>query len=145
MTVAFDTSVLVAAIVESHPLHAAAIACLDTRRRTRRIASWHAIAEAWAVLTAMPLDPPVTGELARVVLERLRERIELIVPTARIYSTAVARCVALGQRSGAVFDALHLVTAEAHGADLLLTFNLRDFERLSIAGTPRVASPTRLV
>jgi hypothetical protein len=51
------------------------------------------------------------------------------------------RCSDRGLRSGAVYDALHLVAAERWGADLFLTFNTHDFTRMALAPGPRIAAP----
>jgi predicted nucleic acid-binding protein len=141
MKVAFDTSVIVSALVEEHPAHRRAIWWLRSGESLIRIASWHAFAEAWAVLTAMPLDPPVSGQIALTVLERLRRVLTFVPPRANIYRDAAARCSGLGLRSGAIYDAIHLVTAELESADLLLTYNERDFTRLSGPDSPRILVP----
>lgn len=141
MKVALDTSVLVAAVVEEHPHHARASWWLRTRRKVERIASWHAYAEAWAVLTALPIEPRVSGEVAAAVLERLRRVVSFVGPRSATYPAAVARCNARGLRSGVVYDALHLITAEAEAADLLLSFNVEDFARLSEPKSPRILAP----
>jgi predicted nucleic acid-binding protein len=139
--VAFDTSVIVAAVVEDHPHHARASWWLRSRRKLERVASWHAYAEAWAVLTALPLEPRVTGEVAAAVLERARRSIVFVPPRSATYPAAVARCNARGLRSGAVYDALHLVSAEGERAEFLLTFNAGDFIRLAEPGGPRIVVP----
>ena len=131
MKVALDTSVVVAGLVEDHPHHARAAYWLRARRKVQCVASWHAYAEAWAVLTALPIEPRVTGDVAAGVLERLRRTVSFVSPRTTTYPAAVARCSARGLRSGAVYDALHLVTAEAEGSDLFLTFNVQDFARLA--------------
>lgn len=141
MKVALDTSVLVAALVEDHPHHRRAVFWLQARRSLTRVASWHAYAETWSVLTALPIEPRVTGEVATAVLERLRRSVVLVPPKPATYQAAAARCGARGARSGAIYDAIHLVTAEAEGADLLLTFNEPDFVRLSEPGGPRILAP----
>ena len=131
MKAAIHTSVLVAAAVEDHPRHAAAISWIRTRRRIERLASWHAFAEAWAVLTVLPIDPAVSGETARLVLERLGKLVRFVVPTGKIYGRAASRCAALRLGSGAIFDAIHVATAEAEGADVILTYDEADFRRLA--------------
>lgn len=141
MKVALDTSVIVAAVVQDHPHHARASWWLRTRRRIDRVASWHAYAESWAVLTALPLDPRVSGEVASAVLERVRRSVGFVLPKAGTYPAAAARCSARAVRSGGVYDAIHLVTAEAEGADLLLTFNVDDFMRLREHDGPRILAP----
>jgi predicted nucleic acid-binding protein len=139
--VALDTSVIVAALVEAHPNHGRASWWLRPRRKLERIASWHAYAEAWAVLTALPIEPRVSGEVAAAVLERARRWVGFVAPRSATYPSAVGRCNARALRSGAVYDALHLVTAEAEAAELFLTFNLEDFTRLSEPGGPRIVAP----
>ena len=59
MKVAFDTSVLIAGSVSSHPHHERALWWLADDREFERCASWHALAETWSVLTRLPLRPPV--------------------------------------------------------------------------------------
>jgi predicted nucleic acid-binding protein len=139
--VAIDTSVIVPILLTDHLHHLRAIWWVDEARDFDRCASWHAYAESWAVLTAMPIDPRVTGEVARAALERLRTRIDFVPPRAKVYSAAVQRCAQRGVRSGAIYDALHLVSAEAEAADVLLTFNERDFKRLANPTGPRIVVP----
>jgi predicted nucleic acid-binding protein len=139
--VAFDTSVIVAALVAAHPNHARSRWWFETDRRIQRIAGLHAYAESWAVLTAMPIEPRVTGEVARAVLDRLRSVLKLVTPRPATYVAAVERCAGRGLRSGAVYDALHLVTAETERADVFLTFNEADFARLAGRAGPQIASP----
>jgi len=139
--VAFDTSVIVAAVVEDHPHHARASWWLRKRRKVEGVASWHAYAESWAVLTALPIEPRVTGEVAAAVLERLGRTVRFVSAGRAAYPNAVGRCAARALRSGAVYDALHLVTAEREAADLFLTFNIDDFVRLAEPGGPRIVAP----
>ena len=146
MKVAFDTSVLVAGLVESHPEFVRASLWLDAADSGDVEAVWatHAYAEAWSVLTRLPLaerlDPgAVTDILVALVAAHPPE--PLLVAD---YEQAALRCAAAGVRSGAIFDALHIVLAERVGADAILTLNVKDFVRLS----PRihaVAPPPALV
>jgi hypothetical protein len=64
-----------------------------------------------------------------------------VAPRAATYPAAVTRCNARSLRSGAVYDALHLITAELESADLLLTFNVGDFARMSEPDGPRIIAP----
>lgn len=141
MRVALDTSVLVAAVVEDHPQHERATWWLRADEAGERIAAWHAYAETWAVLTVLPMEPRLSGEVAAAVLNRLGRVVRFVAPSPDTYPAAVARCNARSLRSGAVYDALHLVTAEQESADLLLTFNVDDFARLAEPGAPRIVAP----
>jgi predicted nucleic acid-binding protein len=137
---ALDTSVLVAALTRAHPHHARARWWLDGPKQAR-VASFHAYAETWATLTAMPLEPRVTGEVAQTVLERLRSTVRFVAPRTRTYVEAAKRCAGRGVRSGAIYDALHLITAEQESADVFATFNERDFARLAEPDGPRIVVP----
>lgn len=141
MKVALDTSVIVPAVLEAHPHHERAGWWLRTRRRMDRVASWHSYAESWAVLTALPIEPRVSGEVAAAVLDRLRRTIRFVAPRRTTYPAAIGRCNARSLRSGTVYDALHLVTAEEEAAELFLTFNIDDFTRLAEPGGPRIVAP----
>ena len=143
MKVAFDTSVLVPALVGTHAFHARAICWVQAANESKIDAtlSWHALAETWAVLTRLPGLPPVPGPVAERLVSRLAEKIHPVAMTAKIYRAAIRRCADRGLRSGSVFDALHLAAAEQVEADVLLTFNPDDFTRLVSGGRPQIVVP----
>lgn len=148
MKVAFDTSVLVPALVPPLPDHDAAYAWVRAAQEGRfdGIMSWHAFAETWSVLTRIPnLRPAPTPAAARESLASLEKVIRRRPLGAAAYQAAVDRCVERGLRSGAIFDALHLICAENEGADVLVTANLDHFERLAVTGGPRIVSPAASV
>lgn len=139
----FDTSVLVAGLVTPHPDHPRAVPWITAARETRfsGSVSTHALAEVWAVLTRLPIDPPISPPAATLAVERLLSFLEPFELPLATYRTAMVRCTDRGARSGAVYDAIHLVAAEHCGADVLLTFNARDFNRLVLPGSPRIVVP----
>jgi predicted nucleic acid-binding protein len=140
---AFDTSVMVAALVEPHPFHLRALRWIEavTAGRAEAECSWHAAAETWSVLTRMPLEPPIAPALAEVAIDRLLKKIEAVEIDGETYRAALRRCSERGLRSGALFDALHLVSAERRKVDAFVTFNRVDFERLVADGSPRLVVP----
>jgi predicted nucleic acid-binding protein len=141
--VAFDTSVLVAALVAEHPFHARAAPWMRaTRDGTHAgIVALHALAETWATITALPLDPRVTGERAREMVWRLVDHVEVPRSSKAEYEEAMRLCAVAGVRSGAVYDALHYVAARNAGAKAFLTFEVRDFARFVAPGGPTVHAP----
>ncbi len=143
MRVALDTSIIVAASVLGHRDGERAAVWLDAARRGDIAAavSAHALAETWATLTALPVEPRVPAATARTLLGRLREHVEVLELGEADYDAAMERCAASGLRSDAIYDALHLLAAERWGADRLLTFNTRDFVRLSAVGGPAILAP----
>ena len=75
------------------------------------------------------------------MLARLRSRIRPQRLGPRVYRAALERCSEKHLRSGAIFDALHLIASEQNGAEAFVTFNREDFERLSEGGTPEIVVP----
>ena len=103
----------------------------------------HALAELWSVLTKLPVVPPVSPVAAREAVASVMTAFEVVPLTLDIYDDAIDRCASKGLRSGAIFDALHLVAAERASAEALLTFNDSDFNRLTVGspGDPRIIVP----
>jgi predicted nucleic acid-binding protein len=141
--IAFDTSVLVAGLLASHRHHARAVVWMRAAAagQIEAVASVHALNEVWSVLTKLPVTPPIAGSDARRAVVDAVSRFELVPLTMQLCVDSLDRCGARGLRSGAVFDAVHVLSAEAAGADVMLTFNARDFIRLSVPSGPRVLEP----
>jgi predicted nucleic acid-binding protein len=144
--VAFDTSVIVAGLLPRHPRHelarpwlAAAVA-----RSVQGSAALHALAETFAVISRLPGAAAIPAEAARRVVDEFAAAIRLIEPKTDLYRAALARCAERDLRSGAVFDAIHLLSAERARAETLLTFNGHGFERMRLGDLPRIEEPGEL-
>jgi predicted nucleic acid-binding protein len=140
--VAFDTSILVAGSIAGH---------IDEQRsriwfRAARegdidaITTTHALAETWATITAVPIEPRIAPAAAARLVERLARHVKPVAVRWEDYRSALTRCGELGLRSGAIYDTLHLVTAARRGAEVFLTFNTRHFTPLAVDG-PRIVAP----
>lgn len=145
MKVAFDTSVIVPALVLAHPNHATAQSWLKAASagRVDGIMAWHALMESYAVLTRLPVAPPVSPAAACKALEVLRRTLRPVAATRGIYDAAMRLAVEVEARSGAIFDALHLATAEHERCDAVLTYDASDFERLAGGTSMRIVVPSR--
>lgn len=143
MKIFFDTSVLVAAVVDQLGQHERAFSCFSglLEEGQEGACSTHVLAECYATLTALPLARRVLPEEARILIEtNFVERLTVLELGVDDYRGAVRRVAALGLRSGVVYDALHLVCAEQAGCERLVTFNVKDFERLKPNG-PKIMVP----
>lgn len=143
MRVGIDTSVLVAASHRGHEHHVRVQPWIDAigRNEIEGLITTHALAETWATLSRLPLTPRVTPKQAAEMVARLHRIFRIVSLDAALYQDAIDRCAGRGLSSGAVFDALHLVAAEREAAERVLTFNARDFDRLTITSSPRIHVP----
>lgn len=133
MKIALDTSVLVAGLVEAHPEFERAALWLDAADRAEIEVVWtvHAYAETWSVLSRLPLAERLEPSAVNAILDSFVGAHPPDTIGLDDYQSAATRCARAGVRSGAIFDALHLVVAERLQADALLTLNVKDFARLS--------------
>ena len=71
MRILLDTSVLVAAMVEAHPMHRMALPCLRRVKdgTDRGFVSAHSLAELYAILTRLPVRPRIPSVVARRLIE----------------------------------------------------------------------------
>ena len=144
MKVLFDTSVLVAALVESHPDHARALPWLARAMRGKvgYLVSCHTLAELYAVLSSLPLKPRISPGLARrLVQEDVDGPAELVTLSASDYREALGRAADLGLSGGVVYDGLIAQATLQSEADRLLTLDVDDFRRVWPEGEGKVIAP----
>ena len=143
MRTLFDTSVVVAALVDQLGTHDTAF------REFRRYShgenagccSTHALAEVYATLTALPLKRRISpDEARRLVEDTVLDRLAVIPLSSADYRTVLRQVADQGLGSGAIYDALHAHCARKEGVDQILTYNLSDFERFDLDGI-LVAAP----
>lgn len=144
MKVAIDTSVLVAGHLASHPQHLRAVKWMVAADRDHLTGyvTLHALAEVWSVLTKLPVTPRIEPMVARTVVMQIVSGLQVMQLSEALYFAALERCAEHNLRSGAIFDALHVIAAEQAGVDLILTLNEKDFVRLAKPSTPRILSPS---
>ncbi len=143
MMVCFDTSVLVAATLRDHPRHHRAMPWIEAAHTStiRGAVTRHGLLELYAVLTRLPRSAALDPAQALRVVKRLTNVLKPLPMVDSAYAAALEICANRGGSSGAVFDALHLATAGAAGADAVLTFNTRDFTRLAGPTDPSILLP----
>ena len=137
MSVLFDTSVLVTAVVDTLPNHSAAHAYFQaySEHRSEAFCSTHTLAECYATLTALPLPVRIqTGQAAFIIQESFLKRLSIVELTVQDYREAMRRVTERGLVSGAIYDALHLQAALKAGCRSLATYNLNHFQQLGADG-----------
>lgn len=132
MKLLFDTSSLIAAFVQSHPAHTAAWEWLEQTLEGSHhgVVASHTLAELYAVLTRLPLRPPIPPSTALQLIEENLEGFQTIVLNVADYRTVLRWLAKLGLAGGAVYDALIARAALKAKAERLLTLNPAHFRRL---------------
>lgn len=133
----FDTSVLIAAMVRSHPQHSAALGRLQEVRAGRETGwtSAHGITECFSVLTRTPFQPPIhPSDAWRLIEKEILGVLSVIWLDGEEQMAVVRRCARESILGGRVNDATHLRCAAKAGCGRVYTFNLRDFRALAEVG-----------
>lgn len=117
-----DTGVLVGAILENHPEHAACLEAMDNCPAPFTDA--HALAECFATLTAFYKVPP---DAAAELTLALREQILVEALPFQDYETAIREARSRGVMGGGIYDSLHATFARRMGARTVVTRNPSHF------------------
>jgi predicted nucleic acid-binding protein len=136
MDIFFDTTILVAASERSHPHHAQAWPAMRrvASGKDRGFMSVHSIAEAYAALTRLPVQPRIhPAEAARIVTENILPHFEIVLITKEDYLEVLTAVGSAGWGGARIYDALLLRCAAKCAADRIYTFNLVDFKQLAPA------------
>ena len=145
MNVFFDTNVLVAASEQGHPHYPQAWPALlrVTARKDQGFISVHSIAEMYAALTRLPVQPRIhPAEAARIITDNILPHFETVSVGKKDYTEAL-RLVGDGGWVGAkIYDALLIGCAVRSGADRIYTFNLTDFRQMAPNLEEKICAPS---
>jgi len=142
--VLFDTSVLVAGIVEAHPLHDRSLPWLKKAKggNLEYLVGAHSLAELYAVLSALPTSPRIGPRLAwQLVRENVEAHARVISLSGKDYAGTIGTLADREMPGGIVYDALIVKAAQKAHAEKLLTLNPKDFLRVWPEGAGVIASP----
>ena len=137
MDVFFDTTVLVAASERSHPHYAQARAALVrvAAGRDKGFIGVHSIAEVFAALTRLPVQPRIQPvEAARIITDNILPHFEVVPISAEDYLDALNTMASGGWIGAKIYDALLLRCALRCAAERIYTFSLGDFTQLAPPG-----------
>ncbi len=105
MKVLLDSSVLVAALVEVHEAHERALPWLQRAHagEGETVVAAHTLAEVYAVLTRLPLHPPIGPELAwRLIREEVVATVSFTSGNTTVVSTPASITISAGAQTGSV-------------------------------------------
>ena len=134
MKILFDSSVLIAAFVESHPKHKPALSFL-TKAKNKEFelfVSAHTILEVYSVLTSAPFKPRITAVIAKQLIENnIRSFAKIVYLSGKDYFVILEKMSSSGLIGGIVYDAIIVECALNSKVDEILTLNPKDFLRLT--------------
>lgn len=144
MKILLDTSVLVAAMVEAHPVHEKALPWLQRVKdgTDKGFVAAHSIAELYFVLTTLPVQPRITASVARrLIHQNVIGSCDLVPLSDEDYATVIDHLSEAGIVGGATYDALILYAAMKTDVDRVVTLNEKDFRKVYPHFANRLSSP----
>lgn len=121
-----DTGILVGALLEKHPEHAACLEAFD--ESPDPFTNAHALAETFATLTGFYKVPvAAASELTLSIKDNL------VVDALRLedYETTITEARSRGVMGGGVYDSLHATFARRMGARRIVTRNPSHFAHVA--------------
>jgi predicted nucleic acid-binding protein len=137
----FDTSVLVPVFLPDHDHHERSFAAFSGANPRSAGCAGHSLAEVYATLTRLPGRHRLSGEQALLFLEEIEERLSIVALESGEYLAAIRRAGAAGIVGGALYDYLLAACALKAKAEILYTWNTRDFSHLGSEVAKRVRTP----
>jgi predicted nucleic acid-binding protein len=136
-----DTSVLIATFYADHQHHPPSIDVFLRFKKKDACCGAHSLAEVYAILTGMPGRRRVTGNEALLFLGDICDRLTLVTLDEQECFKMAESSAAAGLVGGAIYDAILGYCALKAKAEVIYTWNSKDFERLPSAIASRVKTP----
>jgi predicted nucleic acid-binding protein len=136
-----DTSVLIATFYADHEHHPPSIDVFLRFEKNDACCGAHSLAEVYATLTGMPGQRRVSGNEALLFLGDIRDRLTLVALDEQEYFKMAESSAVVGLASGAIYDAILGHCALKAKAEVIYTWNTKDFQRLPPAIAGRVKTP----
>ena len=144
MKVLFDTSVIVAGLVEAHPNHGRAFRWVKQAivGKFELVIASHTIAESYAVLSSLPVRPRISSIVARKLLrENIVSICKIISLTPIEYLNTINWLAEKSLVGGITYDALIARVAQKSRVEKLVTMNVDDFMRAWPEGESIIVAP----
>lgn len=136
---AVDSSVLVAALVQSEPHHRACNALLD---KAGMCVYSHGLAETFNTLTGGRSGYRIpAGRVAELIEGSIMPYVGVIALTPKEMVAAMHEAQPRGVRGAAIFDYLHLASARKAKARRFYTLDVTDFQSFHRPGDPEIVHP----
>lgn len=137
----FDTSVLVAAVLEEHEHHDRSFAALSAASLPSAFCGAHNLVEVYATLTRYPGKQRLTAEQGLLILGAIESHLTIVSLETKEHLAAIRRFAGAGIIGGTIYDALIAACALKAKADILYTWNIGHFLQLGDDVAQRVRTP----
>lgn len=140
----FDSSAIIPVFFKSHPHHNYCIPWFEKviSSKTKGYISTHALAEVYANITIMPIQPKINPNQAHKLLTQyLIKKFTVIDLSTKNYRDALAHSSRINGRSGIIYDALHFQAAKKKEIKNIISINERHFARLVDDSNIKIINP----
>jgi predicted nucleic acid-binding protein len=144
MRTLFDTSIIIAALVEPHPMHGRSLLWFKRAKagELELVVAGHTLAEVYAVLSSLPLKPRISPSTAwRLIHENIEPVAKIVSLTPSEYISTVKGISRLGLSGGIIYDALIVKVAQKSTIECLVTLNVEHFNRVWPEGRTIICAP----
>jgi len=136
-----DSSVLVPSFTKRHIHFAHSRRLFLAAERQSTFCAAHSLAEAYSRLTGAPTRPKVSPAQGLLFLDEIESRLTTVALDGPEYREAIEKAAALGLAGGAIYDYLIAQCALKASADVIYTWDLKDFLRFGGEIAAKVRSP----
>lgn len=141
MKALFDTSVLVASVLEADHRHEASHKLLRQFAPHEASCAAHSLAELYAALTGIKPPNRIRPDIAELLLEHFKTSLHCISLTADEVLQTIHRTAALKLPGGIIYDALLLACARKIEAERIYTWNVKHFQMVAPNLAERIMTP----
>jgi predicted nucleic acid-binding protein len=134
MKVLYDTSVLVAAFIKTHPLHEKSFSWFKKAYSSefQSYVSSHTLLEIYAVLTSLPLEKKLESYIAiSIIKKNIYPVFTIINYSERDYKNLLLCLSELKIKGGSSYDGLIVFAAYKEKINNIITLNKKDFEKIT--------------
>ena len=137
----FDTSVLVSVALLNDSRHGTSLSAYLRADPKTACCAAHSLAEIYATLTRLPGNHRLAADQALLFLDEIRSRLQIIALDSVEYYECIKSAVAEDIVGGTIYDMLLARCAVKVGAEVIYSWDARDFARLGQEIAKRVTTP----
>lgn len=141
MTIFFDTSVLVSAVLVQNVDHDRSLAVYRSAHQKHTFCAAHSLAEVYSTLTRLPGNQRMQCDQALLVIDDITKRFTTVALDSDEYHSAIADAVTEGISGGTIYDVLIARCALKAKAEIIYTWNIDHFRRCGAEVAKRLRTP----